>query len=110
MKVSIFAAVMMVSTIGGSIVTAAKDPEPTAIVDNIRMVSWNIRMDAFPDTITVNETIDDLPSEIPSDPKSYFPKTDERPWSERRIAVANTLLFDRADFAGECLDFLLTCV
>ena len=110
MKFSIFAAVMMVSTIGSIMVIAAKDPKPTGIVDDIRMVSWNIRMDAFPDSITVNETIANLPSEIPSDPESYFTKTDERPWSERRIAVANTLLFDRADFVGKCFDVLLTCV
>ncbi|KAI7857232.1 Endonuclease/exonuclease/phosphatase [Circinella umbellata] len=79
---------------------AITDSNPTDIVDNIRMVSWNIRMDAFPDSITVNKTISSLPSKIPLDPKSYYSKTDERPWSERRIAVANTLLFDRADFVG----------
>ncbi|KAI8142562.1 Endonuclease/exonuclease/phosphatase [Fennellomyces sp. T-0311] len=64
------------------------------------MLSWNIRMDAMPDSITVPETIANLSSSIPSDPESYFPNTKERPWSERRIAVANTILFDRADFIG----------
>ncbi|KAI9271817.1 DNase I-like protein [Phascolomyces articulosus] len=87
----------MVSSISCTAIAANQNPNS---VDNIRMVSWNIRMDALPNSISVNETIANLPSGIPSDPDSYFPNTVERPWSERRIAVANTLLFDRADFVG----------
>ncbi|KAI9494981.1 DNase I-like protein [Zychaea mexicana] len=75
-------------------------PTNSKTTDEIRLVSWNIRMDALSDSITVDETIAGLPTELPSDPESYFPNTAERPWSERRIAVANTLLFDRADLMG----------
>ncbi|KAF8520950.1 Endonuclease/exonuclease/phosphatase, partial [Hysterangium stoloniferum] len=65
----------------------------------IRVLSFNLRYDSQPDTTSVSETIRHLPD--PLTPRSaFYANTNERKWSERRIAVANEVLFNKVDLIG----------
>lgn len=66
----------------------------------LRVLSYNVRYDSMPDSITVQETIDSLPSAIPQDPSKYYPNTTEQPWSTRRIHIANEILLNNIDVYG----------
>lgn len=66
-----------------------------------RFLSYNIRFDSKPNNITVAETIDSLPSSIPSQPSSFYAGADTEPaWSDRRVRLANDILFNRVSFFG----------
>lgn len=62
-------------------------------------MSLNMRYDSQPDGRSVQDTIGNLPDPLRTR-TSYYPKTNERPWSERRIAVANEALFNNVDLIG----------
>ncbi|GJJ10649.1 hypothetical protein Clacol_004876 [Clathrus columnatus] len=67
--------------------------------ETFRVLSLNLRYDSQPDRQPVSETIKNLPD--PLRPRqAYYHDTDERPWSERRIAVANEVLFNNVDLIG----------
>jgi len=62
-------------------------------------MSFNLRYDSQSDPISVQETIQNLPD--PTRPRAcYYDQTGERPWSSRRIAVANEIMFNRVDLIG----------
>lgn len=65
----------------------------------MRVVSWNLRFDAMPDDITVQQSIAALP-----DPLAQFPFlniTTEQPWSTRRMRVAELVLSEGVVLAGK---------
>ncbi|KAJ8522078.1 hypothetical protein ONZ45_g1265 [Pleurotus djamor] len=65
---------------------------------SMRVASWNLRFDSQPDNITVQQTLNGL-----SDPlvqPTFLGSSRERPWSTRRIRVAETLLSEGIVLAG----------
>lgn len=72
----------------------------------INLASWNLRYDSQPDNIPVSETLEHLGDPLKS-PDGYLRNTGERPWSQRRVPVANTLLSSGADIIGTAF-FALT--
>ncbi|KAK7047844.1 hypothetical protein VNI00_006172 [Paramarasmius palmivorus] len=64
----------------------------------IRIASWNLRFDSKPDDITVQESISALPD--PLEPFDFLDGNQERPWSTRRLRVAETLLSEGISIAG----------
>ncbi|KAL0946258.1 hypothetical protein HGRIS_012513 [Hohenbuehelia grisea] len=56
----------------------------------MRIVSYNLRFDSKPDNITVQQTIASLPD--PLQAPRFLNGSSERPWSTRRIRVAEHLL------------------
>ena len=73
--------------------------------DALRVLTYNVRFDALPNDITVQETLASLPSELPSDPLLYYNQTVEQPWSTRRIHVANDILWAGVDLYGSLTSF-----
>lgn len=74
---------------------------PTDSVLEIRLATYNIRYDSQPDNITVAESLAALPQHT-SPPSQFYTNTTERPWSTRRLYVANDILFNRATiFSGQ---------
>ncbi|KAK9380302.1 uncharacterized protein V2V93DRAFT_359814 [Kockiozyma suomiensis] len=76
-----------------------------ASVSDLRMLTWAIRLDSKPDSISVAQTIAGLNSSIPSDEDltgSYYNDYKEVAWSTRRIALANEILFNKVQiFAAQ---------
>lgn len=66
----------------------------------LRLMSYNFRYDSKPDSITVQETIDALPSGLPETPSTYYANTAEKPWSTRRIGITNDILFPQVNVVG----------
>ncbi|KIY63699.1 hypothetical protein CYLTODRAFT_359514 [Cylindrobasidium torrendii FP15055 ss-10] len=52
----------------------------------LRLLSWNLRYDSKPDSISVADSIAALPD--PLDAPKYFQSYQEQPWSTRRIRIA----------------------
>lgn len=74
-----------------------------ASVSDLRMLTWAIRLDSKPDSISVAQTIAGLNSSIPSDEDltgSYYNDYKEVAWSTRRIALANEILFNKVQIFG----------
>lgn len=70
----------------------------------IRLQTWNLRYDSQPNSISVGDTIASLPDRIPADSGvKYYGSPTEVPWSTRRIAVANDVIFNRVDILGSYL-------
>lgn len=65
----------------------------------LRFLSYNVRYDSMPDSISVNESIDSLPKGLPGKPH-YYAHWIEQPWSTRRLYIANDILFNRIDIYG----------
>ena len=69
------------------------------------IATYNIRYDAKPDSIPVQQSLADL-----SDPlrqPEYLQFKGEQPWSKRRIRVAEQILSESTIIAGqECLSLL----
>ncbi|KAI5116281.1 hypothetical protein M0805_009932 [Coniferiporia weirii] len=57
----------------------------------IRLATWNLRYDSMPDSITVSNTLQNLPATLKG-PARYSNITKEKPWSTRRVKVAQQLL------------------
>lgn len=73
---------------------AALMPQST-LSQTVRSMSWNLRYDSMPDNVTIAQSIAALNGNDIQTPTAYYPDTNERPWSQRRIPVSNTV-----DFAG----------
>ncbi|KAI3612979.1 endonuclease exonuclease phosphatase family protein [Moniliophthora roreri] len=63
-----------------------------------RVASWNLRFDSKPDNISVQDSISALPD--PLEPFGFLNGSAERPWSTRRLRVAETLLSEGIQIAG----------
>jgi len=74
--------------------------DPPAESTCLRVLSLNLRYDSQPDNLSVDETIRNLPDPL-AEKNIYYRNTGERQWSDRRIAVANEVLFNRVDVIGE---------
>ncbi|PCH36768.1 DNase I-like protein [Wolfiporia cocos MD-104 SS10] len=64
----------------------------------MRIASWNLRYDSQPDHISVNQSLDALPSALLR--PRFLGKSGEQPWSTRRIKVAQQLLSERPTIIG----------
>lgn len=68
----------------------------------MRIVTYNLRYDALPDNLTVQDSLNALPDSL-NEPK-YLSVHQEQPWSTRRIRIAENLLSSNIDIACEpCL-------
>lgn len=65
--------------------------------ETIRLQSWNLRFDKVKDGIPVEDTIKSLEWGIPADGGPFYENYGEETWSKRRIAIANDVVFNRAD-------------
>lgn len=62
-----------------------------------RLATWNLRYDVQPDTIPVAKSLAALPDlSVPPPPLPLG----ERPWSARRVRVAQRLAASRVDLVG----------
>ena len=77
----------------------------TASIPNMRVVTYNLRYDALPDNLTVQDSLDALPDPL-SEP-NYLNVHQEQPWSNRRIRIAENLLSSNIDIACESSQYLL---
>ncbi|KAJ7748989.1 Endonuclease/exonuclease/phosphatase [Mycena metata] len=64
----------------------------------MRFATWNLRYDAQPDKITVQQSLDSLPDPL-LEPK-YLRTDGEQPWSLRRLRVAEQLISEGVVIAG----------
>ncbi|CAK5283041.1 unnamed protein product [Mycena citricolor] len=64
----------------------------------MRFVTYNLRYDSRPDTISVAQSLTHLPD--PLDSPRYLAKAGEQPWSTRRLRVAEHLLGEGIVLAG----------
>ncbi|KAF7329622.1 Endo/exonuclease/phosphatase domain-containing protein [Mycena kentingensis (nom. inval.)] len=66
---------------------------------DIHFVTYNLRFDSQPDSIPVAQSIADLPSPLPVPAGGYLPATahQEKPWSLRRLRIAEQVLGGGAD-------------
>lgn len=72
-----------------------------------KAASFNIRF-GRPDNITVEQSIANLSSTNPLElPAGYYADMRERPWSERRIPLAEEMLWNDVSLAGK---LLLSCL
>ncbi|KAF8295421.1 mannose-6-phosphatase [Clavulina sp. PMI_390] len=78
--------------------TATTNPSG-AEIQPFTICSWNLRYDSQPNSVTVAQSIANLPDPLKA-PARYLTNTNERPWSERRIPVANTLSQSSSDIIG----------
>lgn len=63
-----------------------------------RIATYNLRFDALPDSITVNQSLASIPD--PLTQIAYLNKTGEQPWSQRRLYIAERISapFARAQY------------
>ena len=71
----------------------------TGILLNMRIVTYNLRYDALPDNLTVQDSLNALPD--PLNKPHYLSVHQEQPWSTRRIRIAENLLSSNIDIACE---------
>lgn len=64
----------------------------------MRFVTYNLRYDAQPDNVSVQESLDSLPDPLVA--PGYQRKSGEQPWSLRRLRVAEHLLSEGVVLAG----------
>ncbi|KAJ7093383.1 Endonuclease/exonuclease/phosphatase [Mycena belliarum] len=64
----------------------------------MRFVTYNLRHDAQPDNLTVQQSLDRLPDPLAG--PGYLCKSGEQPWSVRRLHVAEQLLGEGVVLAG----------
>jgi hypothetical protein len=64
----------------------------------MRLVTYNLRYDAKPDNVTVQQSLDALPDPLAA--PGYLRKSGEQPWSVRRLRVAEHLLGEGIVLAG----------
>ena len=65
----------------------------------LKVLTWNIRLDALPDSITIEESLKGIPG--PFDKPEFSNNTREKPWSTRRIKVAQLILQSGVVVAGK---------
>ncbi|RPD60637.1 hypothetical protein L226DRAFT_461201 [Lentinus tigrinus ALCF2SS1-7] len=64
----------------------------------MRIATYNLRYDSQPDSITVQQSLDNLPD--PLQAPTYYGKKGEQPWSTRRIKVYEHLQYEGVVLAG----------
>ncbi|KAF8632791.1 hypothetical protein AX15_001690 [Amanita polypyramis BW_CC] len=69
----------------------------TAALTNMRVITYNLRYDALPDNLTVQDSLNALPDPL-IEPR-YLATHNEQPWSTRRIRVAENALSFGIDLA-----------
>ncbi|KZV91702.1 DNase I-like protein [Exidia glandulosa HHB12029] len=65
----------------------------------IRIASYNLRFDIWPDGVTVKQSLERLPPPLKK-PEFYKEVARERPWSERRVRVWRQLESENLDVIG----------
>lgn len=65
----------------------------------LRFMSYNVRFDSRPDSVSVDDSLHALPKGLPFEPV-YYANSTEQPWSRRRLYIANDILFNRIDLYG----------
>ncbi|PFH45842.1 hypothetical protein AMATHDRAFT_157676 [Amanita thiersii Skay4041] len=63
----------------------------------MRLSTWNLRFDSQPDNITVQQSLNRLPSPLVE--PTFLDTFKEQPWSTRRVRVAELLLSEGADIS-----------
>lgn len=66
----------------------------------LRFMSYNVRFDSQPDSLSVHDSLHSLPSRSTSAP-IYYANNTEQPWSLRRLYVANDIIFNHVDIFGK---------
>jgi hypothetical protein len=64
-------------------------------------MTWNIRWDTQPDNITIEQSLAALDGNDIQTPASYYPNTNERPWSTRRFPLAERVLWEGVSVMGK---------
>lgn len=64
----------------------------------LKLMTWNLRFDSKPDYITVDQSLQNLPG--PFDQPVLSDDATEKPWSTRRIKVAELILQSGVVIAG----------
>ena len=85
----------------GSLLLSALAVPTISSASAMRVGSWNLRYDSQPDNITVAESLAALGD--PLQEPTYLQNTSERPWSTRRVRVAELLLNKGVEVIGELL-------
>ncbi|GJJ06204.1 hypothetical protein Clacol_000393 [Clathrus columnatus] len=75
--------VALVATLGLALL-----PQP-ALSQTINGMTYNIRFDSLPDNVTIAQSIAALNGNDIQTPSAFYPNTNERPWSQRRIPLVN---------------------
>ena len=83
----------------GSLLLSALAVPTISSASAMRVGSWNLRYDSQPDNITVAESLAALGD--PLQEPTYLQNTSERPWSTRRVRVAELLLNKGVEVIGE---------
>ena len=89
-------------------------PPTLHTMGSIKLATWNLRFDSMPDSITVQQSLDNFPGPLdrPSEFNNILP---EMPWSTRRIKVAQQLLDEDVVIAGNTKNYYVdlwpeTCI
>ena len=79
-------------------------PPTLHTMGSIKLATWNLRFDSMPDSITVQQSLDNFPGPLdrPSEFNNILP---EMPWSTRRIKVAQQLLDEDVVIAGNTKNY-----
>ena len=105
-KLSMLMALFAAATIALAMPTTSA----VATSTTLRVGSWNLRYDSQSNNITVAQTIASLPDPLLLPVGGYFSApTQERPWSDRRIGVKETVLRSGVEVIGELLRFAERC-
>lgn len=67
----------------------------------MRLATFNLRYDALPDDITVQQSLDAQSAINPLQPPKYLGLHKEQPWSLRRLRVAELLLREDVVVVGK---------
>lgn len=67
----------------------------------MRLATFNLRYDALPDGITVQQSLDAQSAINPLQPPKYLGLHKEQPWSLRRLRVAELLLREDVVVVGK---------
>jgi len=62
-------------------------------------MTWNVRLDALPDNITLAESIAALPDPV-AQPAEFYAVNGEQPWSARRMRIYERILTEEVDIFG----------
>ncbi|KAF8522766.1 mannose-6-phosphatase [Hysterangium stoloniferum] len=71
-----------------------------AAAQTFRGMTWNLRWDSMADNVTIAQSMAALNGTSIETPASYYPDTNERPWSQRRIPVASQVVFEGVSLLG----------
>lgn len=69
---------------------------------SMRVATWNLRFDSQPNNIPVSQSVASLGD--PLQQPAFLNGSNERPWSTRRLRVAEHLLSESIVLAGMCIE------